>query len=468
MNTEQRVSYAGQPTGDTAEKVMQAMNLDIDAARSMDLVNARNLVNAAIQGNDIADDHLPQALDFMQRSAERMEQKRTELREMAAKYDVPASKPNKSTAGAPAYVRGTGDSASTIASRFSFTRAICNVLEGRQHDGAEAEMITEGRSQNSAARGQIVVPDWGATQLRSTYGSNATSGSIDAAVTGLQTMAGAPLRGALHGQPLVERLGATIVDATGSNTVLLPWLGVTAASATDEGASASSTSNFQQVTLTPQRYTRKVTVSQLALRTTGNQGNMDAVLLNDMSNALATAQDKQAFAALQAAAQYAFATESGTNGLAATDMADLHSLVSKYMDVTGRNEYPTLIVSKLGAQALNTGLSGTDTTLSERYTAQTGARIIPAVNLVDGNFDPADIIDGGSTATIAGAGVAMAGDMASLAVARWGGFDLLVDVYGANADGHVVSLHANAYSAAGVLNNAFAQLAVTAAAISAS
>lgn len=468
MKTEQRVSYAGQPSGDTTEQVMRALSTDIETAQSKDLANSRSVINAAIQSNEIGDDYLPEALDFMQRSADRMEQKRNELREMAAKFDSQATKPNKSTGGAPAYIRGTGDSANTIASRFSFTRAICNVLEGRQHDGAEAEMITEGRSQNSAARGQIVVPDWGATQMRSTYGSNASSGSIDAAVSGLQTLAGAPLRGALHGQPLVEQLGATIVDANGANTVLLPWLGVTAASATAEGASATSTSDFQQVTLTPQRYTRKVTVSQLALRTTGNGGNMDAVLLNDMSNALATAQDKQAFAALQAAAQYAFATENGTNGLEATDMADLHSLVSKYMDVTGRNQYPTLIVSKLGAQALNTGLSGTDTTLSERYTAQTGARIIPAVNIVDGNFDSADIIDGGTTATIAGAGVAMAGDMASLAVARWGGFDLLVDVYGANADGHVVSLHANAYSAAGVLNNAFAQLAVTASAISAS
>jgi len=105
--------------------------------------------------------------------------------------------------------------------------------------------------------------------------------------------------------------------------------------------------------------------------------------------------------------------------------------------------------------------------LSERYVAQTGRRIIPAVNIVDGNFTATDIIDGAAAGTIAGAGVAMAGDMASLCLARWGGFDLLVDVYGANADGHLVSLHANAYSAAGVLNNAFAQLAVAPAAIAA-
>jgi len=445
------------------------MATDINTAQAKDLANARSIIDAAIEGNDIADEHLPEALQFMQRSAERMAEQGENLRKLTAEYKRSSNEPAKST-GAPAYLSSTGDSKRGIAGRFSFTRAICNVLEGRQQDGAEAEMIREGRSQFGAARGQIVVPDWGARELRDVYGSNASSGSIDAAVTGLQTLAGAPLRGALHGQPLAEQLGATIVDAQGSNTVLLPWLGVVNAASTAEGATVaapSDTADFQEVSLTPTRYSRKVTVSQLSLRTTGNGGNMDAILMNDMSNALATAQDKQAFAALQSAAQFALATENGTNGLEATDMDDIHALVSKYMDVTGRNEYPDLIVSKLGAAALNTGLSGTDTTLSERYVAQTGRRIIPAVNIVDGNFTATDIIDGAAAGTIAGAGVAMAGDMASLVIARWGGFDLLVDVYGANADGHLVSLHANAYSAAGVLNNAFAQLAVAPAAIAA-
>jgi hypothetical protein len=443
------------------------MATDINTAQAKDLANARSIIDAAIEGNDIADEHLPEALQFMQRSAERMAEQRENLRKLTAEYKRSSNEPAKSTA-APAYLSSTGDSKRGIAGRFSFTRAICNVLEGRQQDGAEAEMIREGRSQFGAARGQIVVPDWGARELRDVYGSNASSGSIDAAVTGLQTLAGAPLRGALHGQPLAEKLGATIVDAQGSNTVLLPWLGVVNAASTAEGATTSAdTADFQEVSLTPTRYSRKVTVSQLSLRTTGNGGNMDAILMNDMSNALATAQDKQAFAALQSAAQFALATENGTNGLEATDMDDIHALVSKYMDVTGRNEYPDLIVSKLGAAALNTGLSGTDTTLSERYVAQTGRRIIPAVNIVDGNFTATDIIDGAAAGTIAGAGVAMAGDMASLVIARWGGFDLLVDVYGANADGHLVSLHANAYSAAGVLNNAFAQLAVAPEAIAA-
>jgi len=464
MNTEQRVSYAGQPTGDTAEKVMQAMNLDIDAARSMDLVNARNLVNAAIQGNDIADDHLPQALDFMQRSAERMEQKRTELREMAAKYDVPASKPNKSTAGAPAYVRGTGDSTSTITSRFSIARAVNNVMDGKQQDGAEAEMIAEGRSQFAGASGQIVVPDWAARELRNIYGTDASLTNVDAAVTGLQTLAPGGLKVALHGQPLAQQLGAQVIDGMGGQSIVLPWLGRTDAVALEESEASSSSADFQSVTLTPTRYTRQVTVSALSLRTT--PGQMDAVIMRDFQNAIVTAQDKQAFAAIQSSAAWTSATAANTNDLAATDMEDIHNLVSDFMDTTGRNEYPNLIVSRLGAKALNTGLSGSDTTLAERYTAQTGARIIPAVNLIDGNITSANAV--GGTGTIAGAGVVMAGNFNHVVICRYGGIDLLVDQFGTNASRHNISLHCNAYSAAGVLNNAFNQLAVSAAAISAS
>ena len=193
---------------------------------------------------------------------------------------------------------------------------------------------------------------------------------------------------------------------------------------------------------------------------------MDAVIMQDFQNAVTAAQDKQAFAAIQSAAGWTTATAANTNDLAATSMADLHELVSDFMDTTGRNEYPNFIVSRLGAKALNTGLSGSDTTLAERYTAQTGARIIPAVNLVDGDISSANAV--GGTGTIAGAGVVLAGNFDHVVICRWSGIDLLVDGFGSNAAAHNVSLHANAYSAAGVLNNAFNQLAVSPAEIAAS
>ena len=464
MNTEQRVSYAGQPTGETPEAALRAIQTDIQRAQAKDLAHARSVVNTAIQNNEIADDHLPEALDFMQRTAERMEQKRSELRDMAAKFDAVGNKPNPSINKAPAYIRGTGDSTSGIVSRFSLSRAVANVMDGKQHDGAEAEIIAEGRSQFAGAAGQVVVPDWAARELRNTYGTDASLSNVDAAVTGLQTLAPGGLKVALHGQPLAQQLGAQVIDGIGGQTIVLPWLGRTDATVVEESAESSSSSDFQSVSLTPTRYTRQVTVSALSLRTT--PGQMDAVIMRDFQDAIISAQDKQAFAAVQAAAAWTAATAASTNNLAATDMEDLHNLVSDFMDTTGRNEYPNFIVSRLGAKALNTGLSGSDTTLAERYTAQTGARIIPAVNLVDGNITSANAV--GGTGTIAGAGVVLAGNFDHVVICRWSGIDLLVDPYGNNASRHNISLHANAYSAAGVLNNAFNQLAVSPAEIVAS
>lgn len=454
--TQKRVSYAGQPAGETNPEARAAWVTNIEGSKAFELVNARSIVDAALQAGEIADADLPAALDFQKRSAEALAAKN-----QAAEVSAHQFRSN-TTGKAPAYLGGIGDTKAGITQRFSLSRAVSNVLNGRTQDGAEAELITEGRGQFAGASGQIVVPDWAANELRNVYGTSATPSGIDATVTGLQTLAPGGLRQALHGQPLAQQLGAQVIDGLGGQSIVLPWLGRTDAASADEGGTVTSSADFQSVTLTPQRYSRKVTVSALSLRTTPAQ--MDAVIMRDMNNAILTAQDKQAFSAVQASAGWVEATAgTSANDLAATDMEDLHNLVSGFMDVTGRNEYPAFIVSRLGAKALNTGLSGTDTTLSERYKTQTGADIIPAVNLVDGDVTSANAV--GGTGTISGAGIVLAGDFQSLVICRWSGIDLLVNPYNSE---HNVEMHANAYSAAGVLNNAFKQMAVSPSEITAS
>jgi hypothetical protein len=455
-DTEKRVSYAGQPVGATKAEARAAWATNIENAKAFELVNARSIVDNALQAGEVADEDLPTALDFQKRSAEALAAKN-----QAAEVSAHQFRSN-ATPKAPAYVGSVGDSAAGITRRFSLSRAVTNVMNGRVQDGAEGELINEGRSQFAGASGQIVVPDWAANELRNVYGTSATPSGIDATVTGLQTLAPGGLRQALHGQPLAQQLGAQVIDGIGGQSIVLPWLGRTDAATADEGGTVTSSADFQSVSLTPQRYSRKVTVSALSLRTTPAQ--MDAVIMRDMNNAILTAQDKQAFAAVQASAGWVAGTAGTTaDDLAATDMEDLHNLVSGFMDVTGRNEYPTFVVSRLGAKALNTGLSGTDTTLSERYKMQTGADIIPAVNLVDGNITSANAV--GGSGTIAGAGIVLAGDFQSLVICRWSGIDLLVNPYNSE---HNIEMHANAYSAAGVLNNAFKQLAVSPVEIAAS
>jgi hypothetical protein len=453
-----RTTYTGQPVGQTAEAVRQALAVDLEKRGGIrEVLHARAKIDEAMQRDEIAEADMLSALNFMERSASVVDEARNEMKPATPQGNTP------SASSAPAYVREVGDSSRGIVKRFSIARAVSNVIDGRAHDGAELEMITEGRGQFRGASGQIVVPDWAARELRTVFGTSTTPAGIGGQVSGLQTIVGDSMQIARHGQPLAEQLGARVIDGLGGQSVLLPWLGKTSAAVSEEGAQVTSAGDFQQVTLTPTRYTRALTVSEMSLRTTG--GQMDSVILADMSAALSTSIDAQAFAALQASAVWVPGTVHDTNGLAVTSMADIHNLVSGAMDATGLNSYPDLVVSRLGASALNTALSGSDTTISERYIGQTGARIIPAVNIADGDVTSGNAV--GGSGTISGAGIAMAGDMSALAICRWGGFDLRVDFYGDNAARHNVTLYANSYSAAGLLSDAFVQLAVTAENISA-
>jgi hypothetical protein len=73
-----------------------------------------------------------------------------------------------------------------------------------------------------------------------------------------------------------------------------------------------------------------------------------------------------------------------------------------------------------------------------------------------------------TTATIAGAGLIVAGDMSGLVIGQWGpGLDILVDMFGGNADADLLSIHSNLYTDAGIVNDAFRALAVSASTISA-
>ena len=449
--TQARVSYAGKPANQTPEIVARSLEMNLANALEKDIRGARAAVDSALEAGQIPDAEMPKALEFMQRS-------NAQLRELASERAELATK-----AQSPAYVRSYGDSEANLARNFSPTRAILAIAEGRQLEGADYEAYLEGKRENPQARGQVLAP---AFVTRSVYGVDSTQTGIDAATNGIQTLAG-PGRIALHKQPLAQQLGAQKIDCTGSNNYKLPFLGRTDMSNLAEGAGATSSASFQETTLSPNRWTRKTTLSKLSLRTTGQA--MDALIINDFNAAALSTQDKVAFAAVRAAATYTAATENGTNGLEATDLEDIFNLVADYMNATGINDYPDLLASPVAVQALNTAVAAnTDQTLAQVYTSQTGRRIIPVTNMVDGNFDSADILAEATTATIAGAGLIVAGDMSGLVIGQWGpGLDILVDMYGGNADADLLSIHSNLYTDAGIVNDAFRALAVSASTISA-
>lgn len=450
-NTQARVSYAGKPANALPEIVARSLDIHLATSQEKDIRGARAAVDTALEAGQIPDADLPKALEFMQRANAQLRELASEKAELMAK------------ASGPAYVRGLGDSQADLARNFSLTRSILAVSEGRQLEGADYEAYLEAKRENPHARGQVLAPSF---VTRSVYGVDSAQTGIDSATNGIQTLSG-PGRIALHKQPLAQQLGAQRIDCTGGNNFKLPFLGRTDMTNLAEGADSSSSASFQETTLSPNRYSRKATLSKLSLRTTGQQ--LDALLINDFSEAAVSTQDRVAFAAVRAAATYTAATENGTNGLEATDLEDIFNLVRDFMNATGRNEYPDLLASPIAVQALNTAVAAnTDQTLAQVYTSQTGRRIIPVTNMIDGNFDSADILADATTATIAGAGLVVAGDMSALVQGVWGpGLDILVDSFGSNADADLISVHANLYTDAGIVNDAFRALAVSASTISA-
>jgi len=366
----------------------------------------------------------------------------------------------------PAYVPAIGDSPKSLAKNFSISKAILSAAEGRQLDGAEAEVTAEGRKQFAGTRGQVVIPNFVIeAQQRTVYGNDSGQSGIGSNVTGKQTLSAA-YQEALHVQPLAEQLGARVVDALGSSTMLIPFLGRTAAGSADEGAGVTSNATFSELSLGPQRYARVATYSALALRTTGQA--LDEILQRDFQQAHTSAHDKAAFDAIRANATYSLATEDGTNGLAATSLSNVFEMTKDVMSATGSNDAPSIVASPEGYKVMNTtAISGLQQTLAGAYASGTGQGVRQATNLADGNFNAADIISGADSGTIAGAGLLIAGDFGSCIICKWGGIDVVVDPFSGNESG-LITLAANSYCAAGITRDAFRALAVAGNVIAAS
>ena len=451
-----QVRHFGRPQTRTASHVPKITD-KLDEMKGHELRALAHTLEKCTRDGSISDNEIKDYFKFMDDVNARLATVEAQTR--TAHLD------DNSKPSAPAYISKMGDSSNNLARSFSISKAIVAAAEGRQLDGAEAEVTAEGRRQFAGTRGQIVIPNFVLdAQKRAVYGNDSTSGSIDSAVTGRQTLA-VGYQQALHVQPLAEQLGARVVDAVGSATMLIPYLGRTAAGSTAEGAAATSSATFSELSLTPTRYARVATYSALALRTTGQA--LDSILTADFQQAHTSAHDAVAFAAIRSNSTYTLATENGTNGLEATSLANVFELAKDAMSATGTNDAPALVCSPEGYKVMNTATaSGLYQTLATAYTAGTGQSVRQATNLSDGDFDAADVIDGAVAGTIAGAGLVIAGDMGSCVIAKWGGIDVVIDPFSDNDKG-LITLAANSYCSAGITRDAFRALAVAGATIAA-
>jgi len=442
-NSQTRVRYAGQPATTTSVQGLPSHDTDV---KGYDLNSLRGLsakIDDAIQSDSIGDDVVVNYLDLQKRAAGRinaLEARNNRIAEIAA--NAPS---------APAIISSLGDSQHGIARRFSITKAINAASMGHQQDGAEAEVISEGQRTNPMARG-ISLP--GFVLKRNIYGVDAGSADITAAVTGQRTVS-AQMLAALQDAPVAEQLGATMVQASGAH-FLVPFLGSMIPSTVDEGGSVSSSASFNQLDLTPQRYARRADISALSLRAASPE--MDEIILRSMAEGHATAKDRAAFAAVVANATYQLATAHSTNGLAATDLEDIFNLAKSASVASGNSAAPNMVCSPIGFQALNTAVDANiNQTMAGAYRAGTGAQVLQSNTLQDGDLTSANVV--GGTGTIAGAGVAIAGNFADLIVAEWG-VDLVLDNV-TDADRGVIRCISNSYINAGVVRDSLRVMGVS-------
>ena len=442
-----RVRYANSMDGYKTPDNFPKTTTDLGPMKTNDLKHLRHQVQEGLDSGLVADAEIRSYFNFLDKvdgALARSERADEELKRRAAQ--APAIRTN-----------GMADNQESLVQRFSITRAIHAASMGHQQSGAEAEIISEGQKANPMARG-IAVPAF--VFKRNIYGNDSGSGSIAAAVTGRRTTS-AEYLAALHDVPVAEQLGATSVQASGA-TFLVPYLGSLIPSTADEGVAVTSSASFNELSLTPQRYGRRVDVTTLALRTSSEQ--LDEIIMRSMAEGHATAIDRSAFAAVVANASYTTGTAHSTNGLAATDIADIFKLAKEATQASGNSQPPNIVCSPLGFQALNTATESAITqTVAGAYRNATGAQILQANTLQDGDLDSADVV--GGTGTIAGAGVAVAGNFQDLIIANWG-VDLVVDNL-TNAESGVIRCISNSYSNAGVVRDSLRVMGVTAANIAA-
>ena len=434
--------FANAPDGYTTPSNFPKPDTALEALNSNDLKGLRHEVEEGINKGIVADADIRSYFSFLDKIEGKLEQRQTKDKEL-----------QRRAASAPAvHSRGFGDDSKSLSKRFSISKAINAASMGRQQDGAEAEVIAEGQKSNPMARG-ISLPAF-VLEQRSIYGVDSGSPDIAAAVTGQRTVS-AQLLAALHDQPVAAQLGATMVQASGAH-FLVPFLGSMIPSTADEGGALTSSASFNQLDLTPTRYGRRADITTLALRAASPE--MDNIIMRSMAEGHAVAKDRAAFAAVVANATYQLATAHSTNGLAATDLEDIFNLAKSASVASGNSAAPNMVCSPIGFQALNVASDSTiNQTIAGAYRAGTGAQVLQSNTLLDGDLTSADVV--GGTGTIAGAGVAIAGNFADLIVAEWG-VDLVLDNV-TDADKGVIRCISNSYIAAGVVRDSLRVMGVS-------
>lgn len=176
------------------------------------------------------------------------------------------------------------DDETAVSKSFSIVRAIGKLADGKELDGAEAEMVAEGKKEmgnfGMSARGGLIIPSWG-LEKRANVNENGTAG---VEVLGFQA--------ALQANSIARQLGVSFFNLVNDGKFVIQspttvtWEGEVDANA--DGGVALSTAS-----ITPKRLATKVLLSKQLL----NQHtiSVENAFIQDIGRAVAAELDYSLF-----------------------------------------------------------------------------------------------------------------------------------------------------------------------------
>ena len=311
---------------------------------------------------------------------------------------------------------------------FSISRAVAQVANGRNLEGAEAEWAQEAqkeaRSQGLQMAGQIAIPS---IALRAGAADDFQAGSGDG--SGFVPTAVPAAIEALRAPTVIEGLGTTVIrNATG--TLKFPRVSVKAAGTLEPEVdpNAGSGMEMDELTLSPQRVSAKTVYSkQLVLQ---GGAEVDRLIAGELSAAMNAYIDDAAFDAI-------IASTAVNQTVTADDVLDAAIVNAMEAAVlTGEaNLAGAAYVMSPKAYELSKALAQVSAVSSIWENGQfNGYRAVATPYLVNSTLDATGV-----------AGSMIFGNFAQGAIlAYFGGIDLLVDPYSAAGNAQI-TLHVNRF-----------------------
>ena len=344
---------------------------------------------------------------------------------------------------APAIIQGMGDTEGKLKKRYSFGKAIQEAAAGRL-TGLEAEMSQEARNEYAEAKvnvnnGGFSVPSM---MLRATDDPLGVGASSDGVLHQFGGTIGTVDNGfvaAFRPNDIATQMGARTVNGVSGNIVFQVQNAEVDASKPAEGAAGTlDNADFTSVTLTPARYAAYTAVSEQLMAQSAD--DMGAFIAADIRKAIDEKFNADVVAAIDAAADSS-AGGTITADLSNTNAEALTALLGLEGDLLAADVPLENIRALAGATAYRT---------ARQVSMDTGSGLMIADSpLARRNLLGYDAVVNSS---VTAANIYLA-DASNLAVANWGGLNIMVDPY-TFAEKGVIRIITNVYKDVKVLNGA--------------